>query len=321
LKKVFITGGAGFIGSYIAKKFYAMGYDVTVYDSFKQYMLPSPIVTPINPITRLGEIYSKISVVFGDTLHKDCLRRALNKCQPDIIVHMASLPLADVAIERTEEAYNSILTSTVNILEIMRDFSHQCTLVYASSSMVYGDFDGQSVNESDLTVPKDIYGSLKLAGEIVCSGYRKRYGIDIRVVRPTAVYGPYDANNRVVYKFITQAIKGVPLTVNGDGKARLDFTYVEDTAQGIFLVATSDNARGETFNIARGRASSLLELADIIKENIGDIDISFGETPSHMPSRGTLDITKAHNLLDFQPKFDLKESIPLYIEHLSGGTV
>jgi len=90
-------------------------------------------------LIRLADIFDKIELVQGDTLNKDYLRRTLNRIKPDIIVHMASLPLAVVAIEHSEEAFDSILNSTVNIMEIIRDFSHPCRLVYISSSMVYGN--------------------------------------------------------------------------------------------------------------------------------------------------------------------------------------
>ena len=292
MQKAFITGGAGFIGSRVVREFLSADYEVTVFDSFKQYVAPDPHAKPINLLTRLADVSDDISLVTGDTLNKDFLRRALNNFKPDVIVHMAALPLANVAIEQTEEAFDSILSSTVNILEVVRDFDHACPVVYTSSSMVYGDFHTSSVTEEAPKDPKDIYGSIKLAGEIISAGYRKRYGIDVRTVRPTAVYGPFDANQRVLYKFITRALNG------------------------IYRIATIDAAAGETFNIARGKSETLSTAVSIISETIGDVKVEYGEVPSHIPNRGTLDVTKARELLGFEPQYGLEQALPNYIEHL-----
>lgn len=317
----FITGGAGFIGSSVTHKAVAAGYDVIIYDTFKQYMIPEPTANQHNPLVRVADIYDQITVVRGDTLNKDMLRRTLNQYKPDVIIHMASLPLASVAIEHTEDAYNSILDSTVNILEVLRDFEHDCSFLYTSSSMVYGDFNSPEVDEDAPKDPKDIYGSLKLAGEIICRGYMKRYGIDLRIVRPTAVYGPYDANARVLYKFVRQALAGDPLTVDGDGSSKLDFTFVRDTAQGIFLAATSPSGSGETFNIARGRARALKEAVDIIDGLVGGVDVTYGPPPPHMPDRGTLNVTRANELLGFTPEYDLENGLDKYVKHLRGNWI
>jgi UDP-glucose 4-epimerase len=316
MKKAFITGGAGFIGSRVVREFLNAGYKVIVFDSFKQYVAPDPNAKPINLLARLADISDDISLVTGDTLNKDYLRRTLNRFKPDVIVHMAALPLASVAIEQTEEAFDSILSSTVNILEVVRDFDHRCPVLYTSSSMVYGDFETASVTEGAPKDPKDIYGSIKLAGEIISSGYRKRYGIDVRTVRPTAVYGPFDANQRVLYKFVTRALNGQSLQIDGDGSMALDFTYVDDTAHGIYLIATTDAASCETFNIARGKSETLSTAVSIISETIGDVEVEYGEVPAHIPNRGTLDITKARELLGFDPKYGLEQALPAYIDHL-----
>ena len=316
MQKVFITGGAGFIGSRVVREFLAVNFDVTVFDSFKQYVAPDPRAKPVNLLARLADVSDDISLVTGDTLNKDFLRRTLNGTRPDVIVHMAALPLANVAIEQTEEAFDSILSSTVNILEVVRDFDHECPVIYTSSSMVYGDFQTPSVTETSPKDPKDIYGSIKLAGEIISAGYRKRYGIDVRTVRPTAVYGPGDANQRVLYKFITRALRGEALRVDGDGSMALDFTYVDDTANGIFRVATNDAAKGETFNIARGKSETLSAAVSIISETISDVEVEYGDVPDHIPTRGTLDVTKARDLIGFEPQYDLGRALPAYIEHL-----
>ena len=321
MKKVFITGGAGFIGSRVVREFLDAGYEVTVFDSFKQYLLPDLEERPVNLLNRLRKVINNVSIITGDTLNKDFLRRSILNVKPDVIVHMAALPLASIAIEQTEEAYDSILSSTINILEIIRDFDHNCKFLYTSSSMVYGDFDSNTVSEDSNKDPKEIYGSIKLAGEIISMGYMKRYGIDVRVVRPTAVYGPYDGNQRVLYKFITRALKGEKLLVDGDGSMALDFTFVDDTAQGIYRVSTKEGISGEIFNIARGNSETLSSAIDIISNNIDGVKVEYREVPSYMPKRGTLDISKAKKLVGFMPNYDLDKGMKLYIDHLKNNPI
>ena len=304
------------MGSRVARKFVERGDEVFVFDTFKQYLLPDPTAEQPNLLIRLKDFIDSIELIQGDTLEKDHLRRTLTKVEPDIVVHMAALPLAFMAIEHSEDAFRSILGSTVNFLEIIRDMARPCRLVYTSSSMVYGDFAGDSVTEDADTDPKEIYGSFKLSGEVVCRGYMKCYDLDVTIVRPSAVYGPYDANQRVLQKFIGRALRGEPLKVDGDGSMRLDFTYVDDAAQAIFLAATHGKARGETFNVTRGRSRSLKEAIDIIQEKLPDLSVEYVPKPSYIPKRGTLDITKARTLLGFEPKYDLEQGIPEYIEHL-----
>jgi UDP-glucose 4-epimerase len=316
MAKVFITGGAGFVGSRIVRQFLEVNYDVYVYDTFQQYLFPSPDAKQHNLMTRLAGIIDKIEVIRGNTLNKDHLRRTINRISPDIIIHTASLPLANIAIDNTEEAFESILTSTFNLLEVLRDFDKKCRLVYLSSSMVYGDFQTETVSEEHPTNPKDIYGSIKLAGEILVSAYRKRHEIDTSIVRPSAVYGPYDANQRVIQKFVASALKGEKITVDGDGSSRLDFTYVDDTAQAIFKVSTHENGAGEIFNVTRGDARSLKDVIDIMYNHIDNFEIEYRPMPDYMPKRGTLDVTKAKNLVDYLPQYNLEEALPAYIEHL-----
>ncbi len=316
MKKIFITGGAGFLGSNVVKRLVSENHDITVYDSFVIYTKPNPDSTQLNYNLRLQSVFDDINVIRGDTLNKDYLRRALNTINPDIIIHMAAMPLAALALEHTEEAYNSILTSTQNILEVMRDFEHNCRLVFISSSMVYGDFLTNPVNESHEKNPKDIYGAFKLAGEYIVNGYAKNYHLETVIVRPSAVYGPLDANNRVARKFVLNALNGKPLTIDGDGGLKMDFSYVEDTADGICLSATKEGISGNIYNITRGEARSLKELAEIIQKNIPGVEINYGPIPAHIPSRGTLDITKAKEDLGYEPKVDLDEGVLRYIEHL-----
>lgn len=316
MSRIMVTGGAGFVGSYIVRRLLRDGHDVTVYDSFVQYMLPDPRQAQPNLALRLHDVVDRIKLVRGDTLNKDFLRRQIVAAKPDVIIHMAAMPLAALAIEHTEEAFQSILTSTQNLLEILRDLNSPCRLAFASSSMVYGDFLTETVDEEHPKNPKDIYGAFKLAGEIVVRAYARNYNLDTVIFRPSAVYGPLDANNRVIQKFIRMAMEGKPLTIDGDGSMKMDFTFVEDCADAIVSCSLHPAARGETFNVTRGEARSLADLIGILQKHFPDLKIERRPKPAYIPLRGTLNIDKARRICGYEPKVSLDQGVARYVEHL-----
>lgn len=316
-KKALVTGGAGFVGSYVTRQLLKLGYEVYLYDSFVVYLTPTPGSDKVDFTQRIADIYDKVHIIRGNTLDKDFLRRQMNAVKPDVVVHLAAMPLAALAIEHTEEAFQTICTSTQNILEILRDFDHPCRLLYVSSSMIYGDFVTPEVDEEDHPKdPKDVYGAFKLAGEIVVRAYGKNYGLDTVICRPSAVYGPFDANARVIRRFILNAMEGKPLTMDGDGSMKLDFTYIEDCAAAIALAADSPAAKGLTFNVTRGEGRSLRDLAEIVQGHFPGATIEYRPKPAFMPMRGTLSIARARRILGYESRISLEEGVRRYVEHL-----
>jgi nucleoside-diphosphate-sugar epimerase len=319
-RKVLVTGGAGFVGSYVVRRLLRDGHDVIVYDSFVQYMIPDAHREQPNFALRLKDVQDRIRIVRGNTLDKDDLRRVISSEHPDVIIHMAAMPLAALAIEKSEEAFHSILTSTRNILEILRDLEKSsCRLTFASSSMVYGDFLSERVTEDHPTNPRDVYGAFKLCGEIMIRAYAKNYNLDTVMFRPSAVYVPFDANDRVMQRFIRAAQVGQPLMVHGDGSMRMDFTFVEDCADGIVACAMHPAARGEVFNVTRGEARSLSDLVAILRTHFPDLKIEHRPKPDHVPLRGTLDVGKAHRMLGYTPKVSLEEGVARYVAHMKNN--
>ena len=182
--------------------------------------------------------------------------------------------------------------------------------------MVYGDFQFEKMFEtsSKLCDPIGLYGILKLSGEKIVQEYYDRKSFDYTIIRPSAVYGPLDTGNRVVTKFILAAMRGDTLRVNGE-RERLDFTYVSDTANGI-VQATLQSSDNKIFNISRGKSRSLLEAAEIIIGIVGKGKIEILEKEDHFPSRGTLDISSATEILGYVPKIDIEEGFRKYYDHI-----
>lgn len=310
-----ITGGAGFIGSYIARELLAKGEQVVIYDAFVQYVSPLDSYYCMHLRERFRGIQSSVTIVRGDTRNKNELRQTLLKYKPERIIHLAALPLADLSDTHSEEALESILHGTVNLLDILREVKFVKRFVYTSSSMIYGDFLYHPADEEHPKNPKDIYGGTKLAGEILVQSYSRRYGIEHTIVRPSAVYGPTDINRRVSQIFIENALRGEKLILHNGGRSKLDFTYVKDVAQGFVLATYRPEAKNEVFNITRGEGRSLREYAEILQKFLPNVEIV--EQPANVfrPERGALDISKAKSLLGYEPKYSLEEGIREYVDY------
>jgi UDP-glucose 4-epimerase len=177
--------------------------------------------------------------------------------------------------------------------------------------MVYGDFkDG--VSEDHACSPRGQYAILKLAGEWLVKDYARQYPeFGYTILRPSAVYGPCDVQDRVISKFMVAALRGQTLQVNGQDE-RLDFTYVTDAAKGIVDVALSNNTDNKTYNITKSHSHSLLDTAKLAVKIAGSGKIEVRDRDLDFPSRGALNIDAARYDFGFDPKIDVEEGFQLY---------
>jgi UDP-glucose 4-epimerase len=186
--------------------------------------------------------------------------------------------------------------------------------------MIYGDFfrddNGEIIpaKEDQTCNPLGLYGAMKLAGEYVTKAYHKRFNIPYTIIRPSAVYGPTDCNRRVTEIFIHNALRGKDLILDNGGLHKLDFSYVEDVANGFILASNSNNGINNTFNITRGEGRSIKELAEITASIIPHTKLIVKKTDVFRPNRGALDISKAKKLLGYNPKYSLNEGMKKYID-------
>jgi nucleoside-diphosphate-sugar epimerase len=183
--------------------------------------------------------------------------------------------------------------------------------------MVYGDFEDQVLEDDDCR-PIGQYGIMKLAGEDLVKDYHRRGCFDYAIIRPSAVYGPLDVEDRVVAKFMLTAMRGGVLRVNGVSET-LDFTYVDDAADGIVAAATRIMSANKTFNITKSHSVSLLEAAEMIVKIVGRGTIETRDKDADFPSRGALNIDRARTILGFDPKVDVEEGFQKYYEWLSNS--
>ena len=148
--------------------------------------------------------------------------------------------------------------------------------------------------------------------------YARRTGMEYVIIRPSAVYGPLDVEDRVVAKFMLRAMRGQVLNVNGAGET-LDFTYVDDAADGIVAAALEVGAANDTYNITKSHSVSLLQAAQMVVDIVGSGSIEVKDKDADFPSRGALNIDKARRVLGFDPRVDVEEGFQNYYHWLNNS--
>jgi len=323
MKNALITGGLGFIGSELANKLLKKKIvkKCIVLDNFSSFISPLKVNFYDYRKQRLGNS-KNIIVERGDANNNQIVLKLLQKYKPELVYHTAALPLAKIENLNAKEASIGSVDATRNILETLTFILNQNKnykfnrFVYFSSSMVYGDFTTNVVNEKSATNPKEIYGTMKLAGEIVTKGLCNYYNIPYTIIRPSAVYGPKDMNQRVSQIFINKALNSETIKVQGKNE-KLDFTYIEDLIEGIILSSVKKNGINNTFNITNGKGRSLIDFVNILKKYFPNLKFIIKKRDHFRPKRGTLSIKKANTLIGYKPKFTLEEGIKKYLKFLN----
>jgi nucleoside-diphosphate-sugar epimerase len=195
--------------------------------------------------------------------------------------------------------------------------------VYVSSSMVYGNFKDtyfDGIDEDHTCNPVGQYGIMKLAGEWLVKDYARRTNMSYTILRPSAVYGPLDVEDRVVSKFLLAAMRGETIQVNGP-KEQLDFTYINDVASGIADASVSNNTDNMTYNITLGTSRTLLEAAELAVKIAGSGTIQVNDRDDNFPSRGQLNIIRAQNDFSFTPTVNIEEGFQQYYDWLINNPI
>jgi len=311
--KILVTGGLGLIGHNVVQRLEAQGHDVVITDTRTNYGIIPQAEVDYSMTERLKKI-SGNNIYHIDITDADNVDWLVNKHQPEVIIHMASFPRQKVVNANPAWGSRVMSEGLINVCESAK--KHVVSrVVYISSSMVYGDFDDQ-VKEDYNCHPIGQYGILKLTGEDIVKDYHRRGAFDYAIIRPSAVYGPLDVEDRVVAKFMLTAMRGGILRVNGAGET-LDFTYVDDVADGIVAAATLEHARNDTYNITKSHSVSLLQAAEMIVKIVGQGTIECRDKDADFPSRGALNITKARAVLEYDPQVDVEEGFENYYKWLS----
>jgi UDP-glucose 4-epimerase len=309
---ILVTGGLGLIGHNIVRKLEAQGHTVVVYDNMTNYgIIPQAELDHLIKERRKFIKHSEIHV--NDILEGSMFDWLLPKHNIEAIIHLASFPRQKVV--NANPTWGSTVMSTGLLMLLEKAVQHGVRrFTYASSSMVYGDFTDY-VTEEAICRPQGQYGILKLAGEWLVKDYTRKHGIEHTILRPSAVYGPLDVEDRVISKFLLTAMRGEVLKVNGSTET-LDFTYVDDAADGFIAATLSDKAANGTYNITKSHSTTLLAAAELAVKLAGRGIIEVRDKDADFPSRGALDITQARNDFGFDPKIDVDQGFEIYYNWL-----
>ena len=297
MNKVLVTGGAGFIGSHVVDKLIDRGLEPRIFD-----LEPSSYHAP-----------DDVESVTGDLTSADDLRRAVEGC--DTVVHLAAI--ADVNHVAADPAWAEVVNSrgTFQVLEAAREAGVK-RVVYGSTIWVYNGQPGLADEDTSVQLPSHLYTATKLAGEMYCQAYSEQYGLDCTILRFGIPFGPRARAAAVVPAFVKKALAGEPLTIAGDGSQARRFVYVEDLADGVARATIAPDAANRVYNLVGGESVTIREIADVVRDLIGDVDILHVEKRAGDFSGTEVSGERADRELGWRASTPFVDGVRRYVEWL-----
>jgi len=309
---VLVTGGTGFIGSYVAKDLVEHGHDVVAYDLSTDERILEKVGVADDVETRRGDVTDSTDVV-----------NAVAQTDATHIVHLAAL-LTNTAEENPRAALKVNVEGTSNVFEAARTLDDQVERVaWASSAAIYAppsnyaDGDDWWVTEDDLTYPDTLYGATKEYNEHQARVYREEYGVSDVALRPTVAYGPYreTGGSAFLANIIEKPALGEPFEVDY-GTEEIDWQHVADIAQSFRLAtfADEDDLSQRVYNV-RGQLASVREAAETVESIMPDADITVNDD-GELPWTQRLDMTAFQEDTGYEVEYDLEAGFRKYIDVL-----
>ena len=304
---VFITGGAGFIGSTTGERLLARGNRVTALDAFAHGYDAALKKRNADLLERCGG-----RVVQGDIRNQALLEQLFSEDRPDVVLHMAARTGVRPSLAEPASYMDINITGTTSVLEAMRA-GGVGRMVFASSSSIYGARKQGPFRETDSTaVPASPYAATKRAGELLCASWNHLYGMHATCLRLFTVYGPRQRPEMAIRLFAERIRQGLPIRMFGDGSSARDYTYVEDIVSGI--LAAIDRPLGfEIINLGNGspvRLDQLIAglggalgkepLIEALPDQPGDVPLTFAN------------VEKAKKLLGYSPKTSVEKGLAAF---------
>jgi dTDP-glucose 4,6-dehydratase len=303
-KRILVTGGCGFISSnFIRHLLTATPHEVLSLDA----------LTYAGNLANLSDLqgHERLTMVHGDIRDPDTVREVVSSV--DVIVNAA----AESHVEKSiEEGASEFVTTNVEGTQILLDEIRRTPVdrfILISSSEVYGTAEYAPMDEEHPLNPRSPYAATKAGGDRLAYSYHVTYGLPIVIIRPFNNYGPYQHPEKVVPRFITQALRDEPLTVHGDGHASRDWLFVEDDAEAIeaAIDADIDLIAGEVVNVATGVDISISEIANLVLDGLGKptslkvhVDERLGQVHRHIGSTA-----RAKQLLGWEARTSFEEGL------------
>lgn len=312
-KRILILGGHGFIGSHTANILKAQGHTIGVVDCYHQYYI-FPDSEYQSVLKQRQAHCGADSIYSGKIEDPEFMANVFKQFNPDIVIHVATYPNAYMVKRNVIDATGNMITATAIVLDLCAEYNVE-RIVFASSSMVYGDFDAIGVGAPDETAPCNpmtLYGSYKLQGEKMVKIWQKEKGLEYSILRPSALYGTRDMIVRVISKLAESAIKNGSMSVQGPDN-KLDFSWVEDVASAFATCAIDPACANETFNCTRGNGRRIIEAAEMVQQRLGG-DIVTKPHDAFYPNRDTLNSDKLKSMTAWNPTMDIEQGIPAYLD-------
>ncbi|MHA1297858.1 MAG: UDP-glucuronic acid decarboxylase family protein [Candidatus Helarchaeota archaeon] len=309
-KKILVTGGAGFLGSWICDVLVKKGANIICLDNFNSGLKEN-----------IEHLVNKDNFKF---LNHDITQPIFFDEKLDLILHLASRASPFEFEKFPIQILKANTLGTWIVLGIAK--KHSCPLLFASTSEIYGNPPAEHVPTSEDYFgyvnpigPRSCYDEAKRAGEAFVMSYQLQHNLDIRIVRIFNTYGPRmragDIYGRVIPRFIEQALNNEPITIFGDGTQTRSFVYVSDEVEAILRAALLPAARGNVVNIGNDKQLKIIDLAKQIKNlTNSNSEIKFYPLPKDDPLKRCPDISKAKKILNWEPKISLEKGLKLTIE-------
>lgn len=310
--KIFVTGSAGFIGSYVAHALLDQGHTVVGFDNFNNYYDPA-LKEARN--ARL-EIRDGFTLIRGDLTDYQLLTSTFQQHKPDRVCHLAAQAGVRYSLQNPFAYEQSNLAGHLNVLECCRHFNIS-RLVYASSSSVYGGNKKVPFSESDpVDHPVSLYAATKKANELMAHAYSHLYGIQTIGLRFFTVYGPWGRPDMAYWLFADAMVKGNPIKVFNHGDMKRDFTYIDDIVQGVLSALFVDGlAPYEVFNLGNNQPELLMDMIKVLGDALGIepkmemLPMQPGDVPVTYA-----DIEKAKERLGYHPNTSLKAGLGFFVD-------
>lgn len=308
--RVLVTGGAGFIGSHLVERLLEHGHHVSVLDDFNDFYDPALKRENLTAVQGRGDL----TINVGDIRNRQLVMEVIAREKPEAIAHLAARAGVGPSLREPELYLEVNVGGTYAVLEAARQagIGH---FVFASSSSVYGN-DSPTPFQEEAAADRPIspYGATKRMGEVLAYSFHGLYGMPVTMLRLFTAYGARCRPDLAVHKFSRLMVNGQPIPVYGNGRARRDFTYVNDLVEG--LVKAVERPRGfEVINLGYGRPITVLKLISLLENRLG----ARAKIEFQPPQPGDVDITyasidRAKQLLDWQPTTPIEHGLDLWCQ-------
>lgn len=312
--KILVTGCAGFIGFHVSKKLLEQGNEVIGLDNFNDYY-DQKLKEDRNKIL---EDYPKFKLYRGNIQDAKLLDDIFTNHNLDLVCNLAAQAGVRYSVTNplTYEESNSL--GFLQILEAMRRHNVK-SLVFASSSSVYGGIKETPFKESmKIDSPVSLYAATKAANELYAHSYNHLYGIKSIGLRFFTVYGPYGRPDMALYGFVKAITEGKTIQVYNHGNQKRDFTYIEDIVSGVLSsiqAVYNSKVKFEILNLGRGQPANLMDFIKEIENALGkEAKKEFLPAQQGDVSQTHADISKAKELINYNPKTSLKDGIKEFVE-------